>query len=167
MKWNELHKLTKYSYQKLKTIFKGSQYYMNKPVYDGENLLGHKILHRDGDPSMSIFIPCGGRLPLSECIAMDFQCCHEIANDGKFDLNKWGTRYLCDQTYGNVFGDFGYHNVTRYSSDAVVHSAENTNNGESVDVGDFIEENKISIPPTDCSNSTTPLMLYNKSTMSF
>lgn len=66
-----------------------------------------------------------------------------------------------------------------------VHSVENTNNKNSSDVGEFIqeamewngdledcpegtrEENKESIPPTDQSNNNIPSILYNKLTMSF
>lgn len=67
---------------------------------------------------------------------MVFQCCHK---NRKFDLNKWGNRHWCDQTYCNVHGDYRY-NVTRYSSTAVLHSVENTKNGDSPIVGEFMKE---------------------------
>ncbi len=108
--WNSLHQLTQFSFEKFQYNLKGSYYYTSVSILDGEIILGHNIICKKGSPSTSIFITIGGRCPLPECIAMDYQCCHELANDNyQFVLGIWGTRYWCDKTYRSKFGDYGYH----------------------------------------------------------
>ncbi len=89
---------------------KGLLCYLKLPIHNGDNFEGNHICLRDGDPSTSIFIASGQRCPLIECITMDFQCCHELANGkGQFILEKWSTRYWCNETCKKCFGDYRYH----------------------------------------------------------
>ncbi len=64
---------------------KESHSYTKVPILDEETILGHKIVHKDRDPSTFNFIPIGDRCPLVEYISMDHQCCHEATNvNGQF-----------------------------------------------------------------------------------
>ncbi len=96
--WNALHSLTRSSFEKFEKNLKASRYYKKEPVYDHNTIVAYKILCHDEDPSTSIVIESGGRCPLIECMAMNYQCGHElVCDDGQFDLKKWGTRYWCDE----------------------------------------------------------------------
>lgn len=116
--------LTHWSFHKFEKNQKASLYYKKIPFHKGDQFVGNNIIHKDGDPSISIFIPRGGRYPLLECIAMERQCCHEIANDdGEFILDKWSTRYWCDVTYRSRYGDYGFHIIPNSHQDEIADNS--------------------------------------------
>ncbi len=79
--WKALHHLTRFSFDVYQKNKKLSRYYTKVPVKEGEITIGHNITCKDGGPSTSILIHSGDRCPLSECVAMNNQCCHELAYD--------------------------------------------------------------------------------------
>ena len=187
---NALHHLTRYSFGLFQKNMKGYKYYSKVPVVEFDKLIGNKIVHNHSDPSNAIFIPIGDRCPIPQCISMDYQCTHELVNDdGQFILNKWATRYWCDNTYRNKFGDHGYH-ITRNIDGIVAQdeariqesldsaNAEDDTNptyqeGTAEDVVGT-EDNSMTTATnpseTPCLHpnaSVTPSSLYNKLTTSF
>ncbi len=134
---------TCWSFNKFENNLKGSLYYTKVPVYDGDKHIGNNIICKDEDPGSSIFIPNGGRCLLLECIAMDNQCCHELANDdAAFILEKWSTRYWCDDTYHSCYGDYGFHVSTNSVGMERISDTNDANIGTFVgDVGNGSKSN--------------------------
>ncbi len=116
--------------------------------------LGTRFCH-DSDPCTSIFIPLGGRYPLILCIALDFLCCHYIANDGGcFVLCKWGTRNWCDDSNRHEFGMYGYNVTQNINSSMDVRSAvlDNNEGGDKQlvsKIGDFMSDDMADNGVTD------------------
>ncbi len=90
--WKTLHQLTRFSFDKFLNNMRKYHYYTKVPVFDADKLTGNKLRCKDGDPTTAIFIHVGGRCPLPYCVAMDYQCCHNVENDD----GKWGIWYWCN-----------------------------------------------------------------------
>lgn len=122
----------------------------------------------------SIFIEFGQRYLSIDCIAIDLQCCHELANDkAEFTLEKLSTRYWCNETHCKCFGDYGYHILQTNSVIGIDFGQQDVSN-EDKTTDNFkegatkdLDSNTVTATGAVKNDRSTPSILYNKLTTSF
>ena len=107
IEFNVLYSLSSYSFEKhFRVEYKLSKQLRKVTVNDHTNILiGHDVLHCDGDGSEKIFIKLGERCPNPSCISKNIQCRHEMVIDEIFHLDKWGVRYWSDDKYCTIYSN--------------------------------------------------------------
>jgi hypothetical protein len=154
IEFNALYSLSSYSFEKhFRVEYKLSKRLRKVTVNDDTNmsLIGHDVLHCDGDGSEKIFIKLGERCPNPSCISKNIQCRHEMVIDEIFHLDKWGVRYWSDDKYRTIYSNDTYHfnrmnvelpQLTQFNDDGL-HDESNEFMEGSADFDDTASGNEV------------------------